>query len=205
MGIVVAPFRREHVARVADLHCRALPGLLSAMGPTAAGAFYEGYLASPRCVAFVDAHDGVVRGFVLGSGDPEGMRRDALRANILGILRGMAVSVLRRPSVLRLLVGGAAALSAGGYDPRAPELTYIAVREDARGAGVGSALLAAFHFALRAQGIGRYELSVEADNHGAVTFYESRGLRQAGTYRQFATTYRRYALELAPASGTQAR
>ncbi len=205
MGIVVAPFRTEHVARVADLHCRALPGLLSAMGPAAATAFYEGYLASPRCVAFVDEHDGVVRGFVLGSGDPQGMRRDALRANIRGILRGMTASVLRRPGVLWLLAGGAAGPSAGGFDRRAPELTYIAVRADARGAGVGSALLAAFHSALRAQGVGRYELSVETDNHGAVTFYESRGLRQAGTYRQFATTYRRYALELPPASGTQTR
>ena len=204
-GIVVAPFRRQHVARVAALHCGALPGLLSAMGPVAAAAFYEGYLASPRCVAFVDEHDGIVRGFVLGSGDPEGMRRDALRANTLGILRGMAASVLRRPRVLRLLAGGAAGLGAGGFDPRGPELTYIAVREDARGAGVGSALLAAFHSTLRGQGVGRYELSVEADNHRAITFYESRGLRQGGTYRQFGTTYRRYARELPPASGTEAR
>jgi ribosomal protein S18 acetylase RimI-like enzyme len=187
------------------LHCEALPGLLSAMGPAATAAFYEGYVASARCVAFVDEHDGIVRGFVLGSGDPEGMRRDALRANTLGILRGMAASVLRRPLVLRLLAGGAAGLRGGGFDPRAPELTYIAVREDARGSGVGSALLAAFHDALRGQGVGRYELSVETDNHGAVTFYESRGLRQVSTYRQFGTTYRRYALELPPASGTEAR
>jgi ribosomal protein S18 acetylase RimI-like enzyme len=201
--IVVAPFRRQHVARVAALHCGALPGLLSAMGPAATAAFYEGYLASPRCAAFVDEHDGIVRGFVLGSGDPEGMRRDALRANTLGILRAMAASVLRQPGVLRLLAGAAGLR--GRFDARAPELTYIAVREDARGSGVGSALLAAFHDALRGQGVGRYELSVETDNHGAVTFYESRGLRQAGTYRQFGTTYRRYALELPPASGPETR
>jgi len=191
----VAPFRREHVAQVADLHCGALPGLLAALGPAAAAAFYEGYLASPRCVAFVDEHGGVVRGLVLGSGDPEGMRRDALRANAGGILRGIAASVLRRPGVLRLLVGGAAGLRGDSFDPRTPELTYIAVREDARGAGIGSALLAAFHSALRGLGVGRYESSVGADAQGAVAFYESLGLRQTGTYRQFGTTYRRYALE----------
>ena len=202
---MVAPFRREHVAQVAELHCKTLPGLLSALGPAAAAAFYEGYLSSPRCVAVVDEHDGVVRGFVLGSGDPERMRRDALRANRLGILRATVASVLRRPGVLRRLADGAAGLRRGSYDPRAPELTYIAVLEDARGAGVGSLLLSAFHAALRAQGVGRYELSVEADNHGAVAFYESRGLRQIGTYRQFGATYRRYALELLPASGTEAR
>ncbi len=202
---MVASFRREHVARVADLHCRALVGLLSALGPAAAAAFYEGYLASPRCVAFVDEHDGVVRGFVLGSGDPEGMRRDALRANARGILCAMAASVLRRPRVVRQLLDGAVGLRGGGFDPRAPELTYIAVREDARGTGVGSALLAAFHSALRGLGVGRYELSVEADNQAAVAFYESRGLQQAGTYRQFGATYRRYALELPRAPGAEPR
>lgn len=201
----MTPFLREHVARVAALHCRALPGLLSTLGATAAAAFYEGYLASPRCVAFVDARDGVVRGFVLGSRDPEGLRRDALRANTFGILRGVAASVLRRPGLLRHLVSGVGGLSAGGFDPRAPELTYIAVREDARGAGVGSALLAAFHSALRGQGVGRYELSVEADNQEAVAFYEARGLRQAGSYRQFGTTYCRYALELPPEPGAEVR
>jgi ribosomal protein S18 acetylase RimI-like enzyme len=196
---VVAPFRGEHVARVADLHCRALPGLLSALGPAAVEAFYAGYLASPRSVAFVDERDGVLRGFVLGSGDPGGMRRDALRANAWRILRGVALSVLRRPRILRLLVGGALGLRAGGFDPRAPELTYIAVREDARGAGAGGALLAAFHSALRAQGIERYELSVEAANRQAVIFYERHGLRPVGSYRQFGSAYRRYALELLPA------
>jgi len=202
---VVASFRREHVARVADLHCKALPGLLSALGPAAAAAFYEGYLASPRCVAFVDEQDGVVRGFVLGSSDPEGMRRDALRANRGSILRRVAASVLRRPATLKLLAGGAAGLRAGGFDARAPELTYIAVQENARGAGVGGALLDAFHSALRGQGVGRYELSVEADNRGAVAFYESRGLRLSGTYRQFGATYRRYARDLPPASAREAR
>lgn len=202
---MVAPFRREHVARVAELHCRALRGLLSAMGPATAAAFYEGYLASPRCVAFVDEHAGVVRGFVLGSADPERMRRDALRANPRGILRGMVATVFRRPGVLRQLADGATGLRGGGFDARAPELIYIAVREDARGAGVGSALLAAFHSALRGKGVGRYELSVETDNQEAVAFYESRGLRQTGTYRQFGTTYCRYALELPPTPGAEMR
>lgn len=193
------------MARVADVHCNALPGLLTAMGRAATVAFYTGYLASPRCVAFVDDHDGVVRGFVLGSGDPEGMRRDALRANLRGILLRVAWCALRRPVVLRQIVDGAAGLRRGGFDPRAPELTYIAVRPDARGTGVGRALLAAFHAALRERGVGRYELSVETENQRAVAFYESQGLRQTGTYRQFGTMYRRYARELPPAHDAQPR
>src|SRR5262249_30311840 len=110
VAIVVAPFRREHIARVADLHCQTLPGLLAVLGPAGAAAFYAGYLASPRCTAFVEEIDGVLRGFVLGSADPEGMRRDALRANGCGILGGVLARVLRRPGTLRQLAGSAGSL-----------------------------------------------------------------------------------------------
>jgi len=198
--MTVTPFQSGHVERVADLHCRTLGGLLTALGPKSAAAFYSGYVASPACIAYVEEQGGVLRGFVLGSGDPERMRKDALRANRGSIGWAVAARVLRQPSLLRLVLDGARGLrpdEAGGFDPRAPELTYIAVREDARGAGVGSALLDAFHAALRAQGFEEYELSVEADNAQAVAFYESRGLRQTGTYRQFGTTYRRYVREIA--------
>jgi ribosomal protein S18 acetylase RimI-like enzyme len=205
LTVVVAPFRREHVRRVAVLHCRTLPGLLTALGPSAAAAFYEGYLASPRCVAFVDEHDAVLRGFVLGSDDPEGMRRDALGANPAGILLRTAAAVLCRPGALALLVGAAAGPRQGGFDLRAPELTYIAVREEARGTGVGSALLAAFDAGLRERGVARYELSVEVENEAAVTFYEARGLERTSSYRQFGTTYRRYAKELPRRSGDRGR
>jgi ribosomal protein S18 acetylase RimI-like enzyme len=205
MTVVVAPFRREHVGRVAVLHCRALPGLLSALGSAAAAAFYEGYLASPRCVAFVDEQDATLRGFVLGSDDPETMRRDALRANTSGIALRTGASLLRRPRALLYLVGAAAGPRQGGFDPRAPELTYIAVREEARGAGVGSALLAAFDAGLRLRGVARYELSVEADNEAAMAFYEAKGLKPTGSYRQFGRTYRRYAKQLPPLSADRGR
>jgi ribosomal-protein-alanine N-acetyltransferase len=152
-------------------------------------------------VAFIDEHEGVARGFILGSPDPEGMRRDALRTNGRSILRTVVASVLRRPGVLRMLVGGAVGLRAGGFDARAPELTCIAVRADARGTGVGSALLAVFHSALRRRGVLRYELSVEADNREAVAFYEARHLEQIGTYRQFGMSYRRYARALSFVAG----
>ncbi len=194
--IVVAPLRIAHVAAVAELHCRALGGLLAALGPRAARAFYRGYVESPRCVAFVAEERGVLRGFVLGSWDPGALRRDALRARGVRMLGAVLASVLRRPSLLRDLLDGRASLHDGRLDPRAPELTYVAVRAEARGAGVGSALLAAFGDALRARQISRYELSVEADNAAAVAFYRSNGLVQIGTYRQFGKAYGRYAMQL---------
>lgn len=199
---MVERFRPEHAAQVAALHCSALPGLLSALGPWTATVFYRGALTSPRCLAFVDEHQGAVRGFVFGSSEPEELRRDILRARPLRILLGSAASVLRKPSVLRLFASG---VTGGSFDPRAPELTYLAVREEARGAGVGRALLAAFAEDLRARGVARYELSVEGDNRAAVDFYQAQGLRETGTYRQFDKLYRRLALEMVPAKGLENR
>lgn len=173
--------QQSHVKEVAALHVEALGGLLSSLGETAARAFYRGYLMSPSCVAFVAEDHGRVRGFVLGAKNPEQMKRDALRARPLRLFTGLGVGLLRRPDRLRALFD-----TAVPFDPRAPELTYIAVRD--RGTGVGTALLDAFSHALPG-----FELSVEQTNERAVRFYEARGLRRTRTYEQFGATYFRYA------------
>jgi ribosomal protein S18 acetylase RimI-like enzyme len=199
----VVPLGREHIAAVAALHYRALGGLLTMLGPAAIAPFYRGYLDSPRCIAFVDVREGALRGFVLGSSAPAAMRRDALRANLVGIAAGMARALLWRPRLLRHVLSGVSGMRGAAFDPTAPELTYVAVREDARGNGSGGALLRAFGAALRRQGVTRYELSVEASNRAALAFYESHGLRQTGSYRQFETTYHRYACDVPPEVGTE--
>ena len=196
-SVVLAPIRGEDVAEVAKLHCEALPGLLSALGPAAARAVYEGYVASPRGLGFVDVEGGALQGFVLGSDAPEPWRREALASNRWRILRGIAAGLLRRPRALPhvLSLTGAGA-ETGPFDPHTPELTYIAVAARASHGGIGARLFAAFADAARARGAGAFELSVEADNQRAAAFYEARGMRVVRAYRQFGRAYRRYRLEL---------
>jgi ribosomal protein S18 acetylase RimI-like enzyme len=204
MRAALTPLGRQHVTAVAALHQHALGGLLTRLGRDAIASLYLGYLASPRCTAFVAEADGVVRGFVLGSAEPEAMRRDALRSNLPGIARGVACGVLRQPGLARHVLGGFGGLP-GSFDPRTPELTYIAVGDDARGAGVGSELLRTFDASLRRCGITHYELSVEASNHAALKFYEARGFRRTSSYLQFDTTYHRYAFDVPLEKATEAR
>jgi ribosomal protein S18 acetylase RimI-like enzyme len=194
---VLAPIRGEDVVEVAKLHCEALPGLLSALGPGLAQAVYEGYVASPRRLGFVEVEGGVLQGFVLGSDAPEAWRREARDANRWAILRGLAAGLRRRPRALRDVLSLARS-GAGAFDPRTPELTYIAVAERARRRGVGARLFDAFADAARARGARAFELSVEVDNPRAAAFYEARGMRVACAYRQFGRAYRRYRLDLAP-------
>jgi ribosomal protein S18 acetylase RimI-like enzyme len=205
MRATLTPIRREHVPAVAALHHQALGGLISLLGPAAIASVYRGYLASPRCTGWVAEIDGVVRGFVLGSIDPDGMRRDALRANLTGIACGVARGVLQRPRLARHVLADIRGGDADAFDPRTPELTYLAVAGDARGTGVGSDLLRAFDAALRRVGATRYEFSVEASNQTALRFYEARGLRRLSSYRRFDTVCYRYALEIPLATSMEAR
>ena len=67
----------------------------------------------------------------------------------------------------------------GFVDERTPELA-IAVVPNARGKGVGSALLAALLDRARAEGYGAISLSVDRNNAGAIELYERHGFERVG-------------------------
>jgi GNAT superfamily N-acetyltransferase len=60
---------------------------------------------------------------------------------------------------------------------RTAELESLAVLPEARGAGVGAALLAAVREQLRALGVRRIDLTVVEGNDDAMRFYEREGFR----------------------------
>ena len=67
----------------------------------------------------------------------------------------------------------------GFVDERTPELA-IAVVPNARGKGVGSALLGALLDRARAEGYGAISLSVDCNNAGAIELYERHGFERVG-------------------------
>lgn len=194
---MIVPLQPDHVAQVARLHCRSLTGLLTRLGYRAAEAFYEGCVESPAATALVFVEAGRVIGFVAGSADPALLKRQVTRANPWKVFFGLLVGVLRRPAALIDLAAGLKAPPVGAYDPKTPELTYLAVSSEARGEGVGERLVQAFARALAGGGESAFELSVDSDNLGAIRFYERLGFVALGEYREFSTTHRRYRLPLA--------
>lgn len=64
-------------------------------------------------------------------------------------------------------------------------LYSIAVAHEARGRGLGEALLAAVERAARARGCRRLRLEVRQDNAGAIRLYERLGYRRFGAYAGF--------------------
>jgi ribosomal protein S18 acetylase RimI-like enzyme len=194
--MVIEALAPRHVDAVARLHVATLTGLLASLGLRAARAYYAGAVRSPLMIGFVGVEGGTVRGFVLGSMQPARFRADVVRANRIAVLVGLGLGIARRPSVLRLLLPGAGP-GEGAYDPRQPELTYLAVTPEGRGSGVGRRLVAAFGDGARQAGAQSYELSVDNDNQAAIGFYERLGFRLIGRYHEFGTEHRRYRLDLA--------
>ena len=195
-GTLIEPLGPQHLDDVARLHCASLTGLLSSLGPQATRAFYAGALKTPLMVGFVCTEGETLRGHVFGSTRPDRLRADVLRANRLQVLAGLCLGFARRPSALRLVLPSGHGPDEGTYDPRQPELTYLAVTSESRGAGIGRQLVAAFGEAMLHAGVPAYELSVDDENHPAIIFYERLGFRLVGRYSEFGIVHRRYRLEL---------
>lgn len=193
---MIAPLRPEHIDQVAELHCATLTGLLSELGAPAARAFYSGCLRSRSAAGFVHLRQEKVCGFVLGSVHPDQLKRAVMRVNPAGTLAGIFLGVLRRPAAAAWLLRSIKGPDEGRYDPRAPELTYLSVSADCRKDGIGGGLVDAFTQAMRDASVPAYELSVDDANAGAIAFYEGRGFREAGRYREFGALHRRYRLQI---------
>ena len=109
---------------------------------------------------------------------------------------GTSLGFARSPVSAVNFVRSAFARGDRGYDGRAAELTYLAVDERLRGAGIGRRLVEAFDRAVRDAGGMTYELSVDTDNLPAMRFYETLGFVRVGEYREFGILHKRYRREL---------
>lgn len=195
--MLIRSMQSRDVLAVTRLHQKTLGGLLTRLGSAAIRAYYSGALLSGAAIALVAEHGDELAGFVFGSMHPGELKRIALRRNPVGVVTGLALGIVRRPSNLLALRDSRRGPDRGRYDASAPELTYIAVGQPWRGGGVAVALLEAFTGAMREAGAPRYELSVEQRNQGARTFYERHGFQPVGEYHEFGLEFSRYALTTA--------
>jgi len=185
----------EHVADVTRLHCAGLGGLLTSLGPQAVRAYYTGCVRTRTAVGFVALEQGVVRAFVLGSMYPSRLRRRVVHHNRGPVLAALAIGFVTRPRSLALLVKLSRGPEEGDYDPRVPELIYLAVDATSIGSGAGADLVKAFTQEMRGAGAFFYELSVDDADAQAIQFYEGQGFRRVGRYREAGIARRRYAMD----------
>jgi ribosomal protein S18 acetylase RimI-like enzyme len=184
----------RHVAEVAGLHQRLLPGLLTDLGPHAISYFYETALEIPGTHAWVVAEgEQKIIGFALGSELGADLFGRILRRRPFRGMRSVALAVFSRPASF-MTVGGWL-LKGGPADPafEGAELIYLAVDPEGRGGGSAHFLFKQAYDLFRDKGFAQFQLSVADDNGPAQRFFESMGGKRVGTYEEGEIRRLRYA------------
>ena len=192
---MIETFKRSHVNAVAQLHIHSLTGLLRDLGPRATRAYYHGAARSSSAIGYVCVEESGLVGFVLGSANPQQLRREILTNSFFQTILGTCSGVVRKPSTFRLLLSSFF-LDNEGFDPRTAELIYLAVDGNQRSSGIGKQLVECFSKKLSKLSVTAYELSVDADNQKAINFYDRLGFVEISRYREFGIDHKRYRLEL---------
>lgn len=202
MSTLTTPAQGVRAATRADalfaarLHAAALPhGFFARLGTGFLSAYYESFFASPHAVAFVAVVGSQPAGVLVGTLDNRGhyrwvLRHSAWRLAVLGVL-----ALLVRPGELSLFARtrlGRYARAIARHRRNemrpavAPEpvrvavLSHVAVSADARGSGVGAALVDAFLACAIAAGCEEARLVTLAGSSGAGDFYRRLGWTDDG-------------------------
>lgn len=153
--------------------------------------YYRTFLTSPAAVTLIAEVGGVSAGFLVGSTDAVAHRRHVVSLDRWRLARAGAASLLVRPALTARFVRTRAQRYAQGLRRRSrqPEidadrprrvgvLSHIAVREDVRRFGVGSALLAGFVGIAKVHGVEQLRLQTARDNTVAQRFYAGHGWKR---------------------------
>lgn len=181
----------------AELHGAALPhGLFPRLGPRFLQTYLGTFQRSPHAVALVATRTGSVIAFLVGVIDEQAHYRFVVRRcgpamavrGLLGLLRRPRVAAYFARTRLRRYARGLFRLArrpaaSASVQPRVQPavLAHIAVRQDARGAGAGMALVDEFLDLVREAGLERARLLTLDGDDGAGPFYDHAGWRRTAT------------------------
>jgi len=190
----------QFLPALAGLHIATMPTLLADLGQPVVLRYYQLAQKDPTVIAFCAVAEHVLRithyvpiAYVLGSSSPS-----ALNSRLRTPLTWFAAQMLRlaftHPAILWQLAQSI--LSASDENiirPGQVELTYIGVAPEARGQGLGKAMLTAFVDAARSAGYKSVVLSVETDNPAAIALYSKFGFTIIKTFSE--GRYHRHRME----------
>lgn len=178
----VIPLGPVHAAAAAQLHRQGIDtGFLSSLGQPF---LKQLYLAVPKCPAgfgyvWVE-DDGQVLGFIACAESTGQLYKQSL------VRRGLRMAwplgrFLFRPATVKRMIQTLRYPSQVGGELPAAEVLSIAVSSEARGKGVGKALMAAALKEFDRRSVGQCKVAVGADNVTANEFYKRCGFKLALT------------------------
>lgn len=204
------PLQEKDLVAAAPLHAAAFPGFfLSSLGPRVLAEFYRAHVLLNDAFAVV-AEDPATQhllGVVAGTTAPSSFYRDLARRNPAGAASAAAGALLRRPRSVARLAAGLRHGSPVPFDvTEAALLSSICVSPQARGLGVGTALMNRWTLEAADRGAPAAYLTTDAVDNGAVReWYEHLGWESRATFvrrdgRPLACYYRRLPLAGTPSA-----
>ncbi len=180
---------------LARLHQSALPILLSDMGYPFVLRYFQIAVRDPSVIGFYALSDSnSLIGYVVGSPQP-GRITAQLTKPLFWFLGQCLLLLFRRPRVLwQALVSSLTVSEQWSSATDAIEVSYMSVDPQARGRGLGRALMTAFHDASRAAGYKRVMGSQEVENDVSIGLLTDLGYKVKYTFRE--GRYHRQRIEL---------
>lgn len=173
----IVPIRElspRQLDQVAHGHLTELPTGLAELGLPMVRRFYESAQHDPHLFGFAALKEDRGVGAVVGSPEPDLAFETLTRPLPQFILH----VVRRRPQALPQMVWSKLRPAHNEARPAgSADLMYIFVGEQARGEGLGRALVEAFCAEAVARGSSVVTLSVETDNRGAIGLYDKLGFK----------------------------
>jgi ribosomal protein S18 acetylase RimI-like enzyme len=182
--------------QVAHLHIDSIHGgIMEALGPNFVASLYRQLVGRSDALIFIAFREGRTIGFVAGSSN---VRRSLQNIGLAGFgaLAAAACASAWRPSILwkifrtagyffrRTEDPAAGSVADGASDPARAELLAIAVATEARGLGVGSALVTALEQQFQdCAAASEYFVSTNREETGSNAFYRASGFTLVGLKR----------------------
>ena len=179
------PMRETDLDDVVRVHISAFSSFfLTFLGARFLREFYSFALFDQPGIAFVAEKENRVVGLVVGSTEPAGFYRRAIRSRWFAFALASLPALTRKPSILMRLVRNFSKPKKAQEVSPDCELMSIAVSPGDAGRGIGRVLLDAFCSRAFAQGARCISLTTDSDNNHSVNrFYINNGfvLRRALT------------------------
>ena len=182
--------------RVAELHEAAMgKSLWAQLGRPFLVALYRALVDSPTFIGFVYVEDVEVQGFIAGSLDTRAMFADILRRRKQFVFPPAVMGVLRRPSLIPLLLQTARYSDVSGANVPGESL-FCSFVPNLRGKRVSGHINKVLFDELLARGHAQVKITTEVDNQEANRQLQSWGFAESGRFQFYGKDMVNYVLSL---------
>lgn len=189
---MIIPMRREHAARVAEIHCAALSGdFLPSLGKEFLTVFYQGVFDAGVGFGFVAVEENQPVGFVLASVDTSSLFKQILMSKAIPMGLRVIAALLRQPRLLANVFETFLYPSKENV-PEKAELVVIGFDAAFRGRGLGHQLVNELDNQFRALNVHSYKVTVLQENQRANHFYQSLGFQIAQEFELYRKKWNLY-------------